>query len=253
MVALLHLLELREVRVERLLVEERRPVDALEHRVLRVAAPVRAGDVEELHHADAAGRGAVRAEAEVHPVAVPVEREGLRAAGGDVLHDLDLVLLAELLEERERVRHRDLVADERQVPRDLLVGRLLDLLEVLRGERRLAREVVVEAVLDRGADGDLRAGVELLDHAREDVGGVVAGDLQRLRALRRDDLELRVLVERAREVHRDAVELREVGRLREPRADRRPDELVDGRAPGRLLLAAVGEGHLDEVAHGALD
>ena len=252
MVALLHLLQLREVLVERLLVEEGGPVDPLEHRVARVAAPVGARHAEELHDADAPGGRAVRPEAEVHPVAVLVEGERLRPLRDDVVDDLDLVLLAEPLEERERLLGGDLRADEGQVGLDRVVGRPLDLLEVLGRERRLAREVVVEAVLDRGADRDLGPRVELLDHARHHVGRVVTRDLQRLRALRGVDLELRVGLEGAREVDGLAVELREDGRLGEAGADLLLHEVGDARPAGGLLLAAVGEGHLDDVGHGVL-
>jgi len=60
-VALLHLLQLVEVSLQLLPVEEGGAVDPLQHRVAGVAAPVGAGDVEQLHHPDAAGGGAVRA------------------------------------------------------------------------------------------------------------------------------------------------------------------------------------------------
>ena len=156
-------------------------------------------------------------EAEVDPVAVAVEGERLGPLGGDVLDDLDLVLLALPLEERERLLHRDLLADEGVVGGDGLVGGLLDLLEVLGREGRLAGEVVVEAVLDGRADGDLGARVELLHHAGHDVGGVVARHLERLGVPGGDHLEPDVAVERAGEVHRLAVELGDVGGLGQAR------------------------------------
>jgi len=46
---------------------------------------------------------------------VAVEGEGLRALVEDVLDDLDLELLAELLEELQCLLARDLLAQERQV------------------------------------------------------------------------------------------------------------------------------------------
>ena len=52
---------LLEPGVQVLLVEERRPVDALQLRVPVIASPVRAGDVEQLDDADLSSRGRVRA------------------------------------------------------------------------------------------------------------------------------------------------------------------------------------------------
>jgi hypothetical protein len=70
---------------------ERRAVDALEHGVALVAAPVRAGHARELDGLEVAGVGHVRALAEVDPlfafVAVEVERDLF--ARGDALDDLD--------------------------------------------------------------------------------------------------------------------------------------------------------------------
>src|SRR6266702_4076312 len=249
-VALLRLLEAQEVLLELLLVEELGAVDALQHRVLRIASPVGAGDVHELDRPEPAGGRAMRPEAEVDPRPMLVEGERLRPLGGDVLHDLDLELLALLLEEADRVVHRDLLALEREVGLDLVGDGLLDLRQVVGGEGLLAGEVVVEAVLHRRSDRDLGVGVEPLHRARQHVRRVMARDLQRLRALRGDDLELRVAVERARQVDRLPVQLREVGRLGEAGPDLLLHEVDDVGALGRLLGGAVGERDADEVGHG---
>src|SRR5690242_19936214 len=70
MVALLRLLQHREVRVQLGLVLERRAVNALELRVFLVALVVRAGDVSELERAAVAGAHHVRPGAEVDELAV---------------------------------------------------------------------------------------------------------------------------------------------------------------------------------------
>ncbi len=79
-VAGLGLLEALEVLRELRLGEERRPVDAREHRAARVPAPVGARDGLELEGLDALRRRRVRAPAEVRERAVRVERDGLDAA-----------------------------------------------------------------------------------------------------------------------------------------------------------------------------
>jgi hypothetical protein len=62
-------------------------------------------------------------------------------------------------------------------------------------------EVVVEAVLDRGADRDLHAGIELHHRGRQDVGRVMAYEVQRvLPAAVGDDLDRLVGLERPGEV-----------------------------------------------------
>ncbi len=70
-----------------------------------------------------------------------------------------------------------------------LVHLRLELREVFRRERPLEGEVVVEAVLDHRADGDLRFRVHRLHGLREQVRGGVADDLEAVRVLAGDDRE----------------------------------------------------------------
>ena len=96
-VALLGLLELMQIGVELLLLGEGGAVDAGQHRVVAVAAPIGAGDLLQLEGvADLAGRGHVRAAAEIEPVALPVDLQVL--ARRDGVDQLDLEVLALLLE-----------------------------------------------------------------------------------------------------------------------------------------------------------
>src|SRR5688500_6384858 len=88
-VARLRVLQSLEVGVELFLREKRGPVDALEHRVLLVPLPIGAGRVRELEYAQPAGRGDVRAAAEVDELALAVER--LARAIRLLTRDLDLV------------------------------------------------------------------------------------------------------------------------------------------------------------------
>src|SRR3546814_2035714 len=91
-VALFSLLQHGEVGLELLLVLPAGAVDALELRVARVAAPVGAGDLHQLERMpELAGRRQVRADAEVEPVALAVDRDLL--ALRQRLDMLGLVLL----------------------------------------------------------------------------------------------------------------------------------------------------------------
>ncbi len=182
-VSLLRLLLAGQPLLQRLLVEEGGAINALQHGVAVVAAPVGPATGKQLDDANFAGGRAVWAQAEVHPVAVPVEGKRLRPLGDDVLHNLHLEGLTLALEEANCLVGGDFGADEGKVLPQLLVGRLLDVGQVLGSEGRLAKEVVVETVLDGGADGDLRSGEQLLHHTGHHVSGIVSDGVQRLGSL----------------------------------------------------------------------
>src|SRR6185503_20988417 len=87
-VALLGLFELMEVGGKLLLARPRRAVNALEHWLRGIPAPIRSGDLEQLEAlADLAGGGHMRPAAEVEPVALRIELDLL--ALGDCVDQLD--------------------------------------------------------------------------------------------------------------------------------------------------------------------
>ncbi len=239
------LLEALELRGQLLLGEERGAVDAREHRPGRVAAPVGAGDGLQLDRADGGGARGVRSAAQVGERAVAVERHGVDPLRFDeVLDQLDLVVLLLAAEALERLGDADLAAIEALPRGDVLAHLLLDRREVRLGDRDAVREVevVVEAVLDRRADRDLHARVELHDRGREDVRRVVADEVERvLPALGRDDLQRGAVVERPREVAHLAVDPDGERRAGEPGADR-GGRVGAGGAIGKVELRAVGQG-----------
>ena len=193
--------------LERLRRRERRPVDALEHRVALVAAPVRAGHVRELHGLEEARGGHVRPLADVDPLvgrrAVLVEADLL--VRRDRVDDLDLVGLAHRREHPLGLVAGDHHAPEGRVRVDDLEHGLLDLAQVVVGEAAAGLvEVVIEAVLDRGADGHLGARKEALHGVGHHVRGRVPDDGEPVgvgradgRQLRRRRLDRRVQVDRA--------------------------------------------------------
>src|SRR5690348_11712540 len=75
MVALLGFLDAREVRVEILLLEEGRAVDALQHLTFRIAAPIRASRVRQLEMLEARCIGYVWSAAEIDERPVGVRRD----------------------------------------------------------------------------------------------------------------------------------------------------------------------------------
>ena len=187
--------------------------------------------------AEPARRRQVRAAAQIDEVALAIQRD--RLAGRNAADDLGLVALALLQEELDGGIAIPDLAHDFLVARDDLVHALLDALEVFRRERLAAREVVVEAVLDRRADRDLRLRIELLDRLRHDVRRVVAQQLEPVRRRARHDLDARVVLDRQREVLQRAVDAHGDGVALEARADAARDgAAVDGR--GKRPLRSVG-------------
>src|SRR6059036_2966133 len=107
----------------------------------------------------------VRAAAEVRELALRVERD---LPFGRV-DELNLVVLALLGEEPLGVLSRDLFPLPGAALLELALDLRFDPLERVLPDRLRELEVVVEAVLDRRADRDLRAGVEPAHRLREQV------------------------------------------------------------------------------------
>src|SRR6266436_4725648 len=235
-VALPGLLEAPQVALEVVLGEPGRSVDALQHLAALVAPPIGAGGVEQLEVLDPPGARHVRPAAQVHERTVGVDRDHL--VRPEVFDALELERV--ILEAPLRFRAIHLLAHERVIGLHDLPHLLFDRCEILRPEGPLHREVVVEPVLDRGTESDLRLGEQLPHRRRQHVGRRVAQHLQRRRVLVREDRDLRRVGQRARQVPDVAVHPRGERRLREPR----PDGLgeVGARGTGRdTLLAPVGE------------
>ena len=137
----------------------------------------------ELQGLEKARRRDVRALADVEPALVgAVAVEGDLLARREALDDLDLEVLAHAIEELDGLVAVDDLAAEGAVLVDDAVHRLLDVAQVaVREAAARLLEVVVEAVVDRGADGDLRAREEPLHGVRHDVRRRVADDLEAVR------------------------------------------------------------------------
>ena len=164
------LLQPFQVRLQRVLGLPRGAVDALQHLVALVAAPVRARDGHELERGDLAGRADVRAAAEVDEAVVLVG--GYRLVFRDVRDDLQLERLVR--EVFARLAARQLRPAERRVGSDGLAHALLDALHVLGRERARDGEVVVEAVSGGWPDRELRLGEDVEHGLGHDVRGGVA-------------------------------------------------------------------------------
>ena len=234
------LLEPVQVLLELLLGVEGRPVDAGEHLAVRVTPPVGARHAEQLERLDPLGRRRVRAAAEIGEGPVRVQRHGLDpVVAHEVLDQLDLVVLPLADEPLERRARRDVLALEHLVGLHVLAHLRLERLEVVLGDVDALGEleVVVEAVVDRRADRDLRAGIEVQHRRRQHVRGVVPDQVERLRVPVRDDRHLRHAVRRQRacEIAHLAVDLHGERGAGQPLADRCRE--IGARGAFRQVLA----------------
>ena len=179
-VALLGLLQHVHVLVELFLGGKSDAVDAGEHLVVLVALPVSARDAGELKGLQRLGVADVGADAHVDVVALLVEGDaGVVVQVADVL---DLVLLAALLHKGDGLGAGLLKDGELEVLLDDLFHLGLDRGEVVLADLNALGQVdvVVEAVVGRGAVGKVGLGVQALDGLRHDVRGGVADDVRDL-------------------------------------------------------------------------
>ncbi len=237
-VALLRLLQLQQVGAELLVVRPHRAVDALQLRIAGVAPPIGARQLEQLEGlAELAGRRQMRPGAHVEPAALAIDRDLL--VRRDLADPLGLEALALGAEMADRlVAAPDLAVDCLVAVDDLAHARL-DHREILRRERLVAGEIVVEAGFGRRPEGDLGAGIELLHCLGQDVRRVVAQQRQRVGMLAGDDLHPGIAVDDGGEIAQRAVDLDGERRLGEARADRGGERAAAQRRV-EAALAAVG-------------
>ena len=198
-VTLFRLLQHVQVLLQLVLGGPSRAVDALQHLVAMIAAPIGASDLHQLEVLELAGAGHVRAAAQILKRPFAVERHVFIARNTG--NDFGLVMLTQALE----IGHR-LIAWQHAARDRLILGRqlrhaLFNGLQILRRERALDAEVVIKAVLDHRADRHLRLGEELLHRIGQQVGRRVADQLQAFCVLRRDDGQRRVLIDEVAGVH----------------------------------------------------
>ena len=133
---------------------------------------------------------------------------------------------------------------ERFVARDDLAHLLFDRGKILRRERLVAEEIVIEAVLDRRADGHLRARPQRLHGFGEHMRGVVPDQFQRAGIVAGDEFDFGVMLDRVGEIADHAVERHRHRALGQRRRDALGD-IEAGDALGKFALGAVGEGEGD--------
>ncbi len=215
----LRLREPLQVALELGLPSEGRPVDALQHLALLVAPPVGPGGVQQLEMLDLPGPVHVGPAAEVEERPVPVDGDDLVVV--ELLEPLELERV--VAEELPCLLLVDAAALEGLIGGHDLRHLGLEGLEVLGRERLVDLEVVVEAVVDGGAEPDPGARADLAHGGGQHVGGRVPEHGQGLGILLREDAQPRVGEERLHQPDRLVVGDGGERGLGEARPDRRRD------------------------------
>ena len=244
-VALLGLLDAQQIGVQVFLGGPGRRIDALKLRIAVVSAPVgprQLGQFEGL--ADEFGRGEMRPPAQVDPVAGAIGGDRLRAR--QVADQLGLEGLALAFEQGDGGLALPDLPDQLFIAVDNLGHLLLDGGEVVGRERFLAVEVVIEAVIDRRADGHLGTGEQLLHGLGEDVGRVVADGLEGFGIIAHDQFEVARAAQRPVEIALFAVQ-GDQGRALGQRGGDGGGHVTAGGVVGILARGAVGEFEVDHV------
>ena len=175
MVASLGFLDGGKVILEALFIGEGRAVDAGEHGILFVAAPVGAGHGKELEGLDRTRAGNVRSAAEIEEVAAAVQGNGI---GVDAFDDLHLVGLALVAEQRNGIVLLHDGTFKGNVFRNDGAHFLFDGFKVIGREGTRGIKIVIEAGVDGRTDGDLHAGEQSLHGGGHDMGSGMAQQLK---------------------------------------------------------------------------
>ena len=248
MIALLCFLDALDVGLQLLLVRPGGAIDALQLLVLGIAAPVRAGDAGELERLEEARVRHVRSTAHVHVFLVEVQAHRGHV-GAHVVDQAQLVFLAAAREFLDDLVARGHLLHHVVVLRDQFAHALLDRGQVVRGERALGVDVVVETLVDDRADHHLGVRVQLLHRMADQVRAAVADDLHALLVLRGDDAQAGVMVDDVAGIDQATVDFAGHGGLGQAGTDRLGD-LQHGNGGLELALGAVGKGDRDH-GHGS--
>ena len=180
-----------------------------------IAAPVGPRNALQLHRFHLAGGEHMRPRAKIREIPLLVKRnDGILRKPVDELH---LVRLRFFRKEPQRLRPADLLSDEGQILLDDALHFLLHIFQVLVGELSIHLNVIVKAVLDGRADGELNVliGIEVLQGLRHDVGRRVAQGQPPPLVLKGQKFHRSVLRQGSDQPHDLAVHLRRQNLLRQ--------------------------------------
>ncbi len=163
-----------EILLHLLLRDPRRAIDALEHRALLVAAPVRARDLHQLKGTNLPRILHVRTTTEVQERVLLVDANfSIR----QVLNQLNLIGLSFDLEVLQGLLARPAIALEKIFSGDNLAHTLLNIGQIFGRQRARKIEIIVEPILNRGPDREFRVRKNFLHSLGHHMGRGVSHTL----------------------------------------------------------------------------
>ncbi len=166
-----------QISLEVFFVRPGRCINTLQHFLGRVAAPVCACDFHQFEGVtDFAGGGYVRPAAEIRKCSLTIQRN--RFVFRQVFNNFGLIMLTHVFEVFDGLvtRHDDTF--ELFVAFDDFMHFSFDFFKVFGRKRFFARKVVIKAVFNGRADGNLNVGPQLLDRLRHDMRAGMAQDVK---------------------------------------------------------------------------
>ena len=195
-----------------------RTVDALQHFVLAVAAPVGTRHLHELKDLEFAGRRHVRSAAEIDEVALTVKRNHFTRRNR--FDDFRLIVFAHILEELHGGVAIHFAAFDRNVLLHEFMHTRFNRRQIFRREGTFELEVVIETVFNRRSDRHLSRREQFLHGLCHEVRRRMANDFKPFGILAGDDGHRSVSGERMGQIHELTVYFPRESRLRKPRTDR---------------------------------
>ena len=196
-------------------------VDAREHLVVLVAAPIRAGQRRQLERLDHARRRQMRTCAQVDEIALTIE--GDLGVLGQIVDQLDLVGLVVALHQLDRLFARQHESLELVVRLDDLRHLALDHLQLFERDGRRKVEIVIKSLVDRRSDRKFDRRMHALHRLRENVRAGVTIDAPALGVFECQDLQRAVLFGHIAQLDDIAVDDRAERRTRQPFRNARRD------------------------------
>ena len=206
-VALLSLLQHMQVGVQFLLLLESRAIDALQHLVIGIATPVRAGHALQLDGLDLARGNNMGPGAQIRKLALAIHGNG--GIFRQVIDKLHLVALALFLEEFQGFGAAHFLAGKCQVLLDYLLHFLLDIPQISIRQLTLHIEIIVKPVFNGRADCQLHLAVlvQALHCLGQDVGSRMAQCPAAICILEGQKLDLGIFIQHTHKIPRLPIHL----------------------------------------------
>ena len=209
-IPLLRLFQAMQVLLQCLPVRPGSAVDALQHFITGITAPVSASQPGQFERGKFAGTGHVRTAAQVNELTLPVQRQFLMRGNG--FDDLCLVLLSHATKEcNSLIPWHDRTADT-----EVLLGQFhhffFDCGKVIRGKRPFKSEIVIKTVFDNGADCHLCLRKQFFHRLRHQMSAGVAQYLQACFVPVGNDAQGRISVNQVGSIDQAAVHFTGQGR-----------------------------------------